>query len=408
MDYNVKRVLADQGSSADILFWEAFVGMKIPNDRLIPYVGTLVGFAGDQVMARGVMPFDLKNAGVTYQRLMDKVLVNQLGRNVEAYVDDMVVKSASINRHFDDLQELFDTIDKYQLKLNPEKCSFGVQVGKFLDFLLTHPDKVLSFFQFLKKNDRFTWTTECEEAFAELKRSLASPPILTKPRPNLPLLVYISASNRAVSSVLVQEQEASQVPIYFVSRVLQGAKTRTFLWKNMICKYGVPQVLVSDNGTQFASGGVRNFCREIGIQMTFTSDTPFNLAYGTDTMIPIEIAEPSVRTTCFSEEESKQGRRVDLDLIIETRERARINQVAAQRRATFKYNTKVVPRAFVVGDLVLKRAQLTQMRNKLSPKWVGPYKIDDVVGKGAYRLKTLDGGKILRTWNAANLRFYYS
>nr|KYP69461.1 Retrovirus-related Pol polyprotein from transposon 17.6 [Cajanus cajan] len=215
-----------------------------------------------------VMPFDLKNAGVTYQRLMDKVLVNQLGRNVEAYVDDMVVKSASINRHFDDLQELFDTIDKYQLKLNPEKCSFGVQVGKFLDFLLTHrgietnpdkcsaiinmrspstvkevqqlagrmaplsrflsrsADKVLSFFQFLKKNDRFTWTTECEEAFAELKRSLASPPILTKPRPNLPLLVYISASNRAVSSVLVQEQEASQVPIYFVSRVLQGAKTR--------------------------------------------------------------------------------------------------------------------------------------------------------------------------------------
>ncbi|XP_020234170.1 uncharacterized protein LOC109814212 [Cajanus cajan] len=53
MDYNVKRVLVNQGSSTDILFWEAFVGMKIPNDRLVPYVGTLVGFAGDQVMARG-------------------------------------------------------------------------------------------------------------------------------------------------------------------------------------------------------------------------------------------------------------------------------------------------------------------------------------------------------------------
>nr|KYP70635.1 Retrotransposable element Tf2 [Cajanus cajan] len=112
-----------------------------------------------------------------------------------------------------------------------------------------------------------------------------------------------------------------------------------------------------------------------------TQDTPFNLVYGTDAMIPIEIAEPSVRTTAFSEEESDQGRRVDLDLITETRERARINQVAAQRRAAFKYNTKVVPRDFVVGDLVLKRAQLTQMRNKLSPKWVDPYKIDDVVGK---------------------------
>nr|KYP70898.1 Retrovirus-related Pol polyprotein from transposon opus [Cajanus cajan] len=81
---------------------------------------------------------DCLNAGATYQRLMDKVLVNQLGRNVEAYVDDMVVKSESVNRHFGDLQELFDTIDKYQLKLNPDKCSFGVQAGKFLGFLLTH------------------------------------------------------------------------------------------------------------------------------------------------------------------------------------------------------------------------------------------------------------------------------
>nr|KYP33112.1 Transposon Ty3-I Gag-Pol polyprotein [Cajanus cajan] len=139
-----------------------------------------------------------------------------------------------------------------------------------------------------------------------------------------------------------------------------------------------------------------------------TQDTPFNLVYGTDAMIPIEIAEPSVRTTAFSEEESDQGRRIDLDLIAETRERARINQAATQRRAAFKYNTKVNPRDFVVGDLVLKRAQITQIRNKLSPKWVGPYKIDDVVGKGAYRLRTLDGGIIPRTWNAANLRFYYS
>nr|KYP44428.1 Gypsy retrotransposon integrase-like protein 1 [Cajanus cajan] len=241
---------------------------------------------------------------------------------------------------------------------------------------------------------------------------------------------------------------------------ISAEKVRAFLWKNVVCRYGVPQVLVSYNGTQFASARVCDFCQGIGIRMTFTSvehpqsngqadsannvilsglkkrvqdsgaswveelprvlwsyhttvhsstqDTLFNLVYGTDAMIPIEIVEPSVRTTTFSEEESDQGRRVDLDLITETRERARISQVAAKRRAAFKYNTKVIPRDFVVGDLVLKRAQLTQMRNKLSPKWVSPYKIDDVVGKGAYRLRTLDGGMIPRTWNAANLRFYYS
>nr|KYP55588.1 Retrovirus-related Pol polyprotein from transposon opus [Cajanus cajan] len=80
-------------------------------------------------------------------QLMDKVLAGQLGRNVEAYVDDMVVKSDSVSHHFADLQESFDTLARYQLKLNPAKCSFGVQAGKFLGFLLTHrgieanPDK---------------------------------------------------------------------------------------------------------------------------------------------------------------------------------------------------------------------------------------------------------------------------
>jgi len=83
------------------------------------------------------MPFGLKNAGVTYQRLMDKVLAPMIGRNVQAYVDDMVVTSQQREQHVADLEELFTTIAKYRLKLNPEKCVFGVEVVKFLGFLLT-------------------------------------------------------------------------------------------------------------------------------------------------------------------------------------------------------------------------------------------------------------------------------
>jgi len=84
-----------------------------------------------------VMPFGLKNAGATYQRLMDKVLAPMLGRNVYAYVDDMVVASTDKAQHVADLEELFVTISKYRLKLNPEKYVFGVEAGRFLGFMLT-------------------------------------------------------------------------------------------------------------------------------------------------------------------------------------------------------------------------------------------------------------------------------
>ena len=91
-----------------------------------------------------VMPFRLKNAGATYQRLMDKVLAPMLGRNVQAYVDDMVVTSLEKSKHVLDLEELFTTIAKFRLKLNPEKCIFGVEAGKFLGFLLTERQILIS------------------------------------------------------------------------------------------------------------------------------------------------------------------------------------------------------------------------------------------------------------------------
>ena len=83
-----------------------------------------------------VMPFGLKNAGATYQRLMDRVLAPMIERNVQAYVNDMVVTSQVKDQHIADLEELFTTIAKYRLKLNPGKCVFGVEVSKFLGFLL--------------------------------------------------------------------------------------------------------------------------------------------------------------------------------------------------------------------------------------------------------------------------------
>ena len=82
------------------------------------------------------MPFDLKNAGATYQRLLNHVFHPQIKQNVEVYVDDMLVKSLDEEKHLDDLQETFDTLRRNNMKLIPSKCAFGISSGKFLGFMV--------------------------------------------------------------------------------------------------------------------------------------------------------------------------------------------------------------------------------------------------------------------------------
>jgi len=193
-----------------------------------------------------VMPFGLKNAGATYQRLMDKVFKGLIGRAVEVYVDDIVVKSDSFGQHLKDLDEVFKALRGVNMKLNPEKCTFGVEGGKFLGFMLTHrgieanPDKcqailnmrspnsvkevqqllgrltALSRFvprlaertrpivQLLQKGKKFAWDDQCEEIFKRFKEFLTSPAVNQKPRPDHPILVYLAVSEEAVSAALVQ------------------------------------------------------------------------------------------------------------------------------------------------------------------------------------------------------------
>uniref|UniRef100_A0A2N9J642 Uncharacterized protein n=1 Tax=Fagus sylvatica TaxID=28930 RepID=A0A2N9J642_FAGSY len=178
-----------------------------------------------------VMPFGLKNAGATYQRLMNRMFHDQIGRNVEVYVDDMLVKSKEECDHLDDLRETFETLRKYQMKLNPSKCVFGVYSGKFLGFMVSqrgieaNPDKIkailemqppkttkevqrltgrvaalnrfvsrstdkcLPFFKTLKK--AFTWTSECQQAFEELKMYLMTPPLLSPSKQGEELYLYL-------------------------------------------------------------------------------------------------------------------------------------------------------------------------------------------------------------------------
>ena len=95
-----------------------------------------------------VMPFGFKNEGATYQRLMNRMFTHQIGKNVQVYMDDMLVKSTREDDHLSNLQETFNTLRSYNMKLNPNKCVFEVTVGKFLRFMVSrrgievNPEKI--------------------------------------------------------------------------------------------------------------------------------------------------------------------------------------------------------------------------------------------------------------------------
>jgi hypothetical protein len=219
------------------------------------------------------MPFGLKNAGATYQRMMQNCLESQIGCNIQVYIDDVVITTRKEESMISDLAETFDNLNRYKLKLNPIKCSFGVLVGQLLGFLVSargieaNPEKIqeiltmgkptklhdvqklagrvtalsqfvarlgekaLPLYALMKKSDnKFEWTEEADVAFAQLKKVLSSPPVLVAPNEKEPLLLYIAATHQVVSTVLVVERSEEgkalsvQRPVYFISEVLSPTK----------------------------------------------------------------------------------------------------------------------------------------------------------------------------------------
>ncbi|KAL2228552.1 UNVERIFIED_CONTAM: hypothetical protein Sindi_1834900 [Sesamum indicum] len=191
-----------------------------------------------------------------------------IGKTMEVYVDDMLVKSSRSPDHMIHLEQTFAMLRKFRMKLNPMKCTFGVSREKFLGYMVSergieaNPEKIeailklrssttikevqkltsklaslnhfiskssdrnLPFFKVLRKTKNFEWTEECERAFQDLKTYLRSPPLLTNPRGNEALYVYLVVSENAVSSALVREEGGVQNPVYYISKMLQGADKR--------------------------------------------------------------------------------------------------------------------------------------------------------------------------------------
>ncbi|XP_072087110.1 uncharacterized protein [Arachis hypogaea] len=137
-----------------------------------------------------------------------------------------------------------------------------------------------------------------------------------------------------------------------------------------------------------------------------TGEIPFRLTYGVDTVIQVEVGEPSLRLLLGGGSEA-----VIKDLVDETRQMAHLTETAIKQRIALRYNGKVLKRNLGEGDLVLRRNDIglpTPGEGKLATNWEGPYRVRKVLGKGGYKLEKLDGSEIPRTWNMANLKRFYS
>ena len=193
---------------------------------------------------------------------------------MEVYIDDMLVKSTTVELHIAHLAEAFQILKKYNIKLNPAKCAFGVLAGKFLGFIVNNrgieatldkikvvldmsppsnikevqhltgriaalsrfvskaSNKCHPFFQVLKK--AFQWDAHCEEAFTALKTYLSSPPILVSPSEGELLTLYLVVLDFSTSAVLVRDKNRVQQPVYYCSRALRGAEERYLKMEKLI------------------------------------------------------------------------------------------------------------------------------------------------------------------------------
>uniref|UniRef100_A0A2N9EQY4 RNA-directed DNA polymerase n=1 Tax=Fagus sylvatica TaxID=28930 RepID=A0A2N9EQY4_FAGSY len=166
-----------------------------------------------------VMPFGLKNAGETYQRMVTKMFSELLGKTVEVYIDDMVVKSVKSTDHVGDWRKVFEILKRHNLKLNATKCTFGVGFGEVLGFLgntARHRGKP-------GPNSSYPRTSTPQEPPQKVP---INTPLLSSPKEGEPLYIYLAASDKAVSAAIVRNGPGEQRPVYYTSKTMNGAETR--------------------------------------------------------------------------------------------------------------------------------------------------------------------------------------
>ncbi|GJS90049.1 reverse transcriptase domain-containing protein [Tanacetum coccineum] len=225
---------------------------------------------------------------------------------------------------------------------------------------------------------------------------------------------------------------------------ITGKEVIRFVMDNIICRFGLPRIIVTDNGAQLVNEPFKGWCTRFKIQQMNTSvahpqanglveranrslmegiktrlgreragwvdelpnvlwahrtsikqsngETPFSLTYGSEAVIPAEIGIPSYRTLMIREEYNEEEQRLNLDLLQERREAAAVREAKYKTKMEQYYNKRVRPAGFRPGEFVYRRNEASRMEDegKLGPNWEGPYRVTEAFENGSYKLQTME------------------
>jgi dsDNA-binding SOS-regulon protein len=290
------------------------------------------------------MSFGLKNAGATYQRAIQACFKRQLNKNVEAYVDDVVVKTRNSSSLINDLEETFASLREYRWMLNPNKCVFGVPSGKLLGFIISqrgieaNPKKIsaitnmkaptsikdvqklkgctaalnrfisrlgeqgIPFFKLLKHQEKFVWTPEADQALAQLKDFLSKPPILTTPRKGEQLLLYLAATTHVVSTAIVLSGKKTATPTQSraqstsSARFYQSPRHAISPCRSSCTQYSSPRESydTTSSSTQYPSSPITRSATSCGTKMLL-EESPSGRSSSAPSLSTSSHAQPSSR-----------------------------------------------------------------------------------------------------------------
>nr|GEY97108.1 reverse transcriptase domain-containing protein [Tanacetum cinerariifolium] len=369
------------------------------------------------------MPFGLKNAGATYQRMMDKEFKGQVGRNIEVYVEEHVVKSYTEAEMMRDIEETFRTLRKVNMKLNPKKCSFGLTKGVFLGSGTSFPAAEAALIRatpignspdadlLYKPRVTGSGTKLLANGETGLVTGLRSKKTLTV---IVEVLKNKSIKEKEVAAVIEEDGPTwmTQLVDYLKDGVLPGDEKEAR--KLRLKAYYVMREIHEGSCSIHARPQlvVAKAIRLGPLSGRAGEGQIFDSRHGL--LHEVDKSKGSGNNFWQTGEEihavnNDEELRLNLDLLEEHRECTAVYEAKAKSKMMKYYNARVRGVAFKPGDFVYRNndASHAVAGGNLGPKWEGSYEVTEALGDGAYKLWSTNGIIHPKTWNIANLKRYY-